>query len=34
MMAVAIVATVPILALFVLAQKYFVEGITAGAVKE
>jgi multiple sugar transport system permease protein len=34
MMAVAIVATVPILALFVLAQKYFFEGITAGAVKE
>lgn len=33
MMAVAIVATLPILALFVFFQRYFVAGITAGAVK-
>ncbi len=33
MMAVAIVATLPILGLFVFFQRYFVAGVTAGAVK-
>lgn len=33
MMAVATIATIPILALFVFFQRYFIEGITAGAVK-
>ena len=33
MMAVAMVATIPILALFIFFQRYFIEGITAGAVK-
>jgi len=32
-MAVAVVVTIPIMALFVLLQRYFVQGITAGAVK-
>jgi len=33
MMAVATIATIPILILFLFLQKYFVEGVTAGAVK-
>ena len=33
MMAVATFATIPILILFLFLQKYFVEGVTAGAVK-
>src|SRR3954452_20284584 len=33
MMAVAIVATLPILALFIAGQRYFIEGVTSGAVK-
>ena len=32
-MAVAVIVTLPIMVLFVLFQRYFVQGITAGAVK-
>ncbi len=33
MMAAATVATLPVIVLFVLVQKWFVKGLTAGAVK-
>jgi ABC-type glycerol-3-phosphate transport system permease component len=33
MMAVATVATLPILVLFIVFQRNFIEGVTAGAVK-
>ena len=33
MMAVATIATIPILLIFLFLQRYFVQGVTAGAVK-
>jgi multiple sugar transport system permease protein len=34
MMAVSVVATIPLIVVFVFLQKYLVQGLTAGAVKE